>query len=227
MIDFHTHILPGMDDGSQSVAESVALLRMEKAQGVEAVVLTPHFYAQENSPEAFLIRRERAWRILEPNLDDGMPKVFLGAEVQYFEGIRGAEEIHRLRIEGTKFLLLEMPFSRWSERMVEDAAELNDRDDITLVLAHAERYMAMQNSQVWSYLRKRGVWIQSNISFFENWRTRRKAMSMLENGKIQLLGSDCHDLKTRCPNWNRLPQKAKQLARQSGAYNAFREMTRE
>jgi protein-tyrosine phosphatase len=52
--DFHTHILPAMDDGSASVEESIALLELEAAQGVERVVLTPHFYPMRESPAEFL-----------------------------------------------------------------------------------------------------------------------------------------------------------------------------
>lgn len=195
---------------------------MEAAQGVEAVALTPHFYAQENSPEAFLVRRERAWQSLAPHLENGMPEVFLGAEVQYFEGICGVEEIRRLRIGETDYLLLEMPFSRWTDRMVADAAALNDRDGITVVLAHMERYLAMQDRRVWSYLRKRGVLMQSNLSFFGSWKTRRKAMSLLEKGEIQFLGSDCHNRMTRRPDWGQLPEKARLLAEQSESLSAFR-----
>lgn len=221
MIDFHTHILPGMDDGSGSISESLALLRAEAAQGMEAVVLTPHFYAHENSPGKFLVRRERAWQTLEPYLDPGMPKVFLGAEVQYFEGIAGVDEIDRLRIEGTDYLLLEMPFSHWSDRVVEEAVSLNERDGIRVVLAHIERYMPMQNREVWSYLRGCGLLMQVNASFFGNWKTRHKAVSMLERGEIQLLGSDCHNMRTRRPNWDHVPEKAILLAQRSEAYNAF------
>ena len=65
MIDFHSHILPGMDDGSQTVEESLTLLEMLRAQGVDTVAATPHFYARENSPEVFLRRRREAWERLD------------------------------------------------------------------------------------------------------------------------------------------------------------------
>lgn len=214
MIDFHTHILPYMDDGSGSVSESVSMLRAEARQGIQDVVLTPHFYAHENSPAQFLERRHRAWRRLKPYLWPELPKLFFGAEVQYFEGICTVEDIRLLRIEGTDCLLLEMPFSHWSDRVIEDVIALNDADDITVVLAHIERYMAMQNKEVWDRLRACGVLMQSNISFFENWKTRHKAMSMLANGEIHLLGSDCHNMKNRRPNWDRFPEKAWTLAKQ-------------
>ena len=66
MIDFHTHILPGMDDGSKDVRESVSMLRLEGKRGIDTVCLTPHFYAEQNSPEQFLERRKRAWQKLKP-----------------------------------------------------------------------------------------------------------------------------------------------------------------
>lgn len=223
MIDFHTHILPGIDDGSQSISESIALLRAEYAQGVEAVVLTPHFYAHQNSPETFLKRRRQAWQALKPYLDSRMPRPFLGAEVQYFEGICGMREIRQLMIEQTDYLLLEMPFTRWTDRVVSDAVSLNNRGDIVVVLAHIERYISMQPKEVWEYLRKSGLLMQVNASFFESWRTKHKAMSMLEKGEIHLLGSDCHNMNSRRPNWDQVPAKAKLIAKGLKAYDAFYE----
>ena len=221
MIDFHTHILPCMDDGSQSVSESISMLQTLARQGIDTVVLSPHFYAQENSPAAFLERRERAWQQLQPQLSPELPQVRLGAEVQYFEGICAVEDIQKLRIAGTDYLLLEMPFSRWTQRMVGDILTLNDRTDTTVVLAHVERYLAMQPKAVWNQLHTCGVLTQVNVSFFKKWKTRHTAMSMLTKGKIHLLGSDCHNMTTRQPNWNLLPQKARMLAEQSPAYTAF------
>ena len=89
MIDFHTHILPGMDDGCKSVAERLWMLRQEQQQGVGTVVLTPHYYPWENSPEEFLARRSRAWENLRQQLPEDAPQLFLGAEVHYFEGSCG------------------------------------------------------------------------------------------------------------------------------------------
>lgn len=221
MIDFHTHILPCVDDGSQSLKESLSLIREEGRQGIKAVVMTPHFYANENSPSTFLQRRDRAWRQLAPYLWPELPDVYLGAEVQYFEGICAVEDIHHLRIVGTEYLLLEMPFARWSERMIEDVLELNEHYETQVVLAHIERYLAFNEEKVWKQLRNYGVLMQSNVSFFENWKTKHRAMSMLKRGDINLLGSDCHNMKTRRPNWGKLPQKAWELVERSSAYDAF------
>ena len=221
MIDFHTHILPGIDDGSQSIRESVSLLREEKRQGIEAVVATPHFYANENSPGDFLKKRERAWNRLEPYLWPELPHIYLGAEVQYFEGICSVEDIEDLRIVGTQLLLVEMPFTKWSDRVIEDVLELNDREGMQVVLAHIERYMAMQPDTIWQELRSCGLLMQCNVSFFEGWRNKHRAMSMLKRGEIHFLGSDCHNMRSRRPNWDLLPSQAWKIAERGKAYDEF------
>ena len=68
MLDFHTHLLPGIDDGSQSVDESIQMLECMQMQGVEQVVATPHFYANHESVEDFLARRNAALQSLKDRL---------------------------------------------------------------------------------------------------------------------------------------------------------------
>lgn len=223
MIDFHTHILPGMDDGSRSISQSVSMLREEARQSVDTVFLTPHFYAEENRPVEFLKRRYSAWRKLAPYLWPELPSVRLGAEVQYFEGICRAEDIQHLRIVGTDLLLLEMPFCRWSARMLGDVAELNARREIQIVLAHIDRYIPMQKQDVWDWLRANGVLMQANVSSFQNRKTRKKVLSMLSEGQIQFLGSDCHNMETRRPNWDSLSDQAWTLAESSPEHIAIAE----
>ena len=84
MIDLHTHILPNVDDGSSSLEESLALLRMLASQGVTLTAATPHFYAASDKPEQFFLRRESAWQQLSAAMESGMPCVLLGAEVAFY-----------------------------------------------------------------------------------------------------------------------------------------------
>ncbi len=200
MIDTHTHILPQMDDGSRSVEQSIAMLREEKNNGIDTVVLTPHFYAFQNNPQTFLKRRERSWDMLQAQLTEDLPRILLGAEVQYFEGISCVEELPGLCIEGTNLLMLEMPESRWSERMVHDVLDLHDERNLTVVLAHIERYLKLQPKALWDDLLEGGVLMQASAAFFQNWTTRRMAHRMLQQGRIHLLGSDCHNMDRRPPN---------------------------
>ena len=68
MIDWHSHVLPALDDGSHSIAQSLEMLTMLKEQGVDTVIATPHFYANDESVEKFLERRERSARALKRTL---------------------------------------------------------------------------------------------------------------------------------------------------------------
>ncbi len=218
MIDFHTHILAGIDDGSRSLEESLHMLRMEAEQGITDVILTPHFYAHENSPVQFLSKRQKAWEKLQPHLTDDLPKLHLGAEVLYFEGICSVKELDDFRVQGTDLLLLEMPMCRWTQRMLEDILEINDRPDTQVLLAHIERYLSLQPKDTLDLLLREGVLIQSNISFFVNWKTRFKALNMLKKKKIHVIGSDCHSTGSRCPNWDQLPKKAKEFIYKNNVY---------
>ena len=199
MIDWHSHILPGMDDGSKDVAESLAMLQMQTAQGVETVIATPHFYANDETVAAFLKRRREALEVLTEQLPENAPKLVLGAEVRYYQGISHMEDLPDLRIEGSKLLLLEMPFSAWSESMVREVVEMSGKRGVRIVLAHVDRYLKLQKPSTWDRLAGNGILMQCNGSFFSSFASRRKAIALLETGMVQFLGSDCHNLTTRSP----------------------------
>ncbi len=210
MIDFHTHILPGIDDGARNVEQSLALLREEARLGVTTVVLTPHYRAERHSPAQFLEKRTKALDTLTPHLEAGMPRLLPGAEVHYFEGMAAVQELDAMCIAGTDLLLLEMPMSRWSERMIGTILELN-RTRFQVVLAHIERYLSMQPKQVLERLADSGVKFQVSVAFFSGWVDRRRAFQMMDHGYIHLLGSDCHNLSSRAPDWEKLPPRAAAL----------------
>ncbi len=199
MIDWHSHILPGMDDGSRNVAESLSMMAMQKAQGIATVIATPHFYANDESVEAFLERRAAAFAELNGQLEGDMPNVLLGAEVRYYQGISRLAALKELQIEGSKLVLLEMPMTGWTEYMVRELIELSGKSSIQIVLAHIERYLRLQKKSVWERLRENGIQMQTNASFFTSFATKRKAMALLERGNIQFVGSDCHNLTSRSP----------------------------
>lgn len=199
MIDWHSHILPNMDDGSKSVEESLGLLRLQLEQGAETVVATPHFYANDESPEKFLERRAAAFERLSAALPEERPEILLGAEVKYYEGISRMAELKALRIQSSEILLLEMPFSRWTEYMLRELVELSCMGGVRLTLAHIERYMRFQPRSTWERIYESGIMTQVNAGFFASATTRRRAIGLLKNGRIDFIGSDCHNLTSRPP----------------------------
>lgn len=208
IVDFHCHILPSVDDGSKSVEQSLQMLRMEQQLGVDAVILTPHFYADQTNPERFLEKREEAWQKLSAALEPGMPQMMMGAEVYYFDGMENVEQLPSLCIGDTGVLLLEMPFQPWTDRVVDTVQDINSRSDMQVVLAHIERFFRFcKKKEYWQQLRESGVLMQVNCEFFQGFFDRRKAVKMFGRDEFQLIGSDAHNMSSRKPNWELVPPK--------------------
>lgn len=207
MTDLHTHILPGMDDGSRDTAMSLAMLRAERDQGIDSVVLTPHFYHDMESPRTFLRRRAEAFDTLRRALDalapeerDSLPKLSLGAEVAWMPGMSDWPELNELCYEGTNYLLLEPPFTPWSERFLRDLYELLNQRALVPVIAHIDRYVDTQDKKMLRELYSLGLPTQISAEHFLRFATRGKMLRCLRDGVAQLLISDCHNLTSRPPN---------------------------
>ena len=200
MTDYHSHVLPGIDDGAKNIEESLLLLKDLKSQGVDTVYATPHFDALVDNPDIFLVRRNEAYEKIAPLITtDEYPTVYLGAEVMYFSGICNIQNISKLKFANCNLLLLEMPIERWSEYMVSEITKLSLISDVKVVLAHVERYRPLQRRSTWRKLLDYGILMQVNASYFINKKTRRAALKELGKGEIHLLGSDCHSTKNRPP----------------------------
>lgn len=200
MTDWHSHILPAMDDGAKTVRDSLAMLSMLTTQGIERVCATPHFYANSDSVESFLRRRAEAMERLSAQLGEDAPEIILGAEVKYYPGISRMERLDELRVGDSRMLLLEMPFSRWTEYTQRELYELSGHGDIKIVLAHIDRYLGMQSGDTWSRLYECGILMQVNASFVRGLFTRRRAIEMLLGHGIHFIGSDCHNTTSRAPD---------------------------
>lgn len=203
VVDFHSHILPGIDDGSASVEESIAMLRMEKEQGVTHIVATPHFYADCDVPEDFLARRDRAEEKLRRAMAEypDLPEIIVGAEVHYFRGINDSDALCRLAIRGTSAVMIEMPGFPWPDSAWAELGSIYDRHGILPVVAHMDRYIApLRTYGIPEKLAELPVLVQANADFFLRRSTVSLALRLLRKDKIHLLGSDCHDTTVRKPN---------------------------
>ena len=102
--------------------------------------------------------------------------------------------------------------------MLDDILEMSTHPDTIVVLAHIERYLSNVTSRSLAYLRDNGVKIQMNVSVFGERRQGHLAMSMLKAGGIHILGTDCHSMGHRRPNWELLSEKAERLLERSTEY---------
>lgn len=203
VIDFHTHILPQIDDGSGSLEESIVLLKMEAEQGIRFVIATPHFYAHRDTPEKFLERRNVAERRLRDEMRnyEGLPDITVGAEVYFFPGMSGSKALQDLTIRGTRCILIEMPPPPWTEQMYQELQAVYDKQGLIPIIAHVDRYIGpFRTHNIPKKLEQMPVYVQANANFFIRKETSRMALKMLKEGQIHLLGSDCHNMEDRKPN---------------------------
>jgi len=202
IIDFHSHILPNIDDGSKSVEESLEMLRIMKSQGIDAVVATPHFYGSEDYPESFLERRAKAKELLlEAIGSEELPTLYFGAEVEYFRGMSRSKALKSLAIEKTNAILVEMPIGKWTDLMYDELEQIYTYQGLIPIVAHVDRYMTpFRDFGIPGRLAELPVLVQANASFFLKKNTVKKAQKLLERDLIHLLGSDTHNLVDRAPN---------------------------
>lgn len=198
-LDYHAHVLPGCDHGSDSVETSRKQLAMAAAARVRTVCATPHFYPHKESIPSFLQRREASARLLRENLTADAPQLQLGAEVLICDGMERLEGLSRLCREGTNELLLEMPFYAWQDSIWQTLGRLCRRRDIQIVIAHADRYPKENVER----LIRGGVPLQLNAESLTKPLRRRQYLAWIENGNVKYLGSDIHMLGSGYRDWEK------------------------
>lgn len=200
IIDFHSHILPNIDDGSDSVETSLLMIDAMLNQGVDTVVATPHFYAHKDRIETFLQKRQNAFEALKKSLPNESLNIVVGAEVAYFSGISKAQEITDLTIDKAEVLLLEMPFQVWNEEIIGEVRRLIYSRKLTVMIAHLDRYLEIKGNKPFiKKLLSLPVVIQLNAGEFLDRKGKRKLLKIIKQQDKVVLGSDCHNMNTRPP----------------------------
>lgn len=201
-VDFHSHILPGVDDGAKNVRESSAMLDILASQGVKRVVATPHFRAHRDTVEGFLSRRSDAKKLLDENSDKGN-MVYLGAEVAIERGVSEIENISALAYEGTDYILLEFPYRPFSNWMMDEIEYIAYDKGLTPVIAHIDRYGEFFTSADYGRVfSMQKVIFQVNNEAFLSRKSRGIVKTLIKNELPFVLGSDTHNLENRKPNFD-------------------------
>lgn len=201
MFDIHSHFIPKIDDGSKSVEMSVDMLHLSYEQGIRHMVATPHFYINHNKAERFVATRRHCLEKIKPFIDDKMPNIYTGAEVYFFNGISAYDELELLTINNSRYLLLEMPFTKWSKKILDEVEKLIYDKRYNIIVAHIERFIDYQKgtSYINDLLSLNPV-VQINGEFVNSFFTRKRALNLIKDGVVQVLGSDCHNMTNRQPN---------------------------
>jgi len=207
MVDLHTHILPGVDDGAQDVRMSLQMLRLQKENGVSSVVCTPHFYGEEECAERFLKRREEGWQVLQEAVAQlpeeerkALPALYLGAEVAWMPELVSFGKLSDLSIANTEYFLLELPMGPWNNRMIDQLYYLLGSCGMTPVIAHYDRYMHFQKQAHLEEILDMSLPIQLSASCLLDPAMKRDASKLIRHRQVHIIASDCHDCNDRAPN---------------------------
>ena len=207
MIDIHTHILPGIDDGAKTSDESIKLLETLGEQGVKKVVFTPHYYGRNRSVSRFLKLRDEAFEKIKDY--HGGISVLKGCECNLATCANtDFAELKSLAIEGTRYILTELSFeNKWDNRLFSKLNGLLDTGLIPVV-AHAELYPAVQHKpELVHQLISTGCLIQVNCDSFADKRIFPLVKALINHAQVHCLGSDTHNLHTRFPKYGAAAEK--------------------
>lgn len=202
-IDMHTHILPEVDDGAQSMGEALKLVRMAFENGTRALIVTPHFRGKykENSPawlqEVFSVFSQMVWQEL-PQME-----LFLGSEAYYEQATPALlSQKNVLSINGSRYCLLEFSPGTPRSQMETGVAE-TIRHGFTPILAHVERYSAFHDgSNLADEVLSQGALIQVNAGSIlgkHGLQVKRLCHKLLKERKVHFIASDAHDAQNRPP----------------------------
>lgn len=203
-VDFHSHILPKMDDGSRNGRMSVDMLDMLAEEKVCTVFATPHFYCYNESIASFLERRDSALRILNDALSDSLNavEVRMGAEIRVVREMPAFDEndIGCLKLEGTDLMLFELPYNNYDAYMGENIHNISVKHGIRPVIAHVERYLSLYSSTDYEELLSiPNVICQITSDFYESKKKAEFTANLIHDGVPVIFGSDCHNTKDRPP----------------------------
>lgn len=204
IIDIHTHILPGLDDGSKSLEESLQMARIAYGQGIRSMIATPHLMPEGRSAcrEEIL---EALQRLQEALLDEGLcMDLYPGNEIYYHEEAIGLlESGEALTLAGSECVLVEfspMEESRYIRNALGEIMSLG----LKPVLAHAERYASLmkQAPEQIGALKDMGVLVQVNAATVEGKygkESQRQVLGLMKRELVDFLGTDAHSASRRAP----------------------------
>ena len=199
MIDIHTHIVPGVDDGSPNLETSIDMIKHEIAIGVKEIICTPHhiYHRYEKSVEEIKANFQLLKEAVEK---ENLPvKLYLGQEICYTHRediIAMLKEGKLLTLNNTKRVLLEFSFTREPEDLM-DVIYNFGVNGYQVIIAHVERYEWMTYDKV-EDLRKEGALIQINSNSYlglTTWHEKRFVKKLLKNNLVDFVASDTHSFR--------------------------------
>ena len=196
MIDIHSHLIPGVDDGSQSLEESLSLLKQAERDGITELITTPHFM---KNGEFRMKAPELVQRFSElKQVYKGPIKLHLGNELYIHPDLPELlEKDENLTLAESDYILVEFPFQNYEDEFDEILYELSLK--YRIIIAHPERYSYVQEDPNFC-LRwlNEGYYLQSNQNSLFMKETKKVLIPMIEHGFVSFVASDAHNEHRPC-----------------------------
>lgn len=199
MIDIHTHLLFGVDDGPDTLEESVFMLEKAASQGITAMILTPHY-----RHGMFPYKKDKIienYKMLLPYAKKEGIALYLGCE--YHVNSRILEALSSKRVSTlaeSAYVLAEYEYETEYDYIETMSRQLISHGYIP-VIAHVERYgCLLKEPEKIKELRQMGALVQINASAIlgkEGWAQKRFCRKLLDMGAVDFIGSDSHGIKKR------------------------------
>ena len=199
-IDFHSHILPGIDDGATDIDNAVELVRAMKSWGFEKITCTPHINEDfHNTPSGI----ERVFEQLQQALEDNAIDIQLDMSAEYRlvpETWPEVLEKNWLMPIEDKYILTELPIAKpWKMQSIKPVEEFKRliAMGLTPILPHPERYAYLSERELMQFI-EAGAILQCNygsLAGLYGTEARDRAQSLVDEGLVTLYGTDMHNLK--------------------------------
>ncbi|TVQ87528.1 MAG: hypothetical protein EA393_10515 [Bacteroidetes bacterium] len=194
--DMHSHLLPGIDDGSPDLEISVGLIREMSLLGYRKLITTPHISSDiyPNTPQVI----NKSFELLKNRLEKEGLNITIEAAAEYMldDGFEKILNRNELITFGQKYILIELPYFQEPPNMLEIFFELQIKG-YRIMLAHPERYLFWYNNiEKYSDLKNRGIYFQLNMNSLTGQFSReakKMAEKLIDAGMIDFLGSDLHN----------------------------------
>ncbi|ERM83443.1 capsular polysaccharide biosynthesis protein [Rhodonellum psychrophilum GCM71 = DSM 17998] len=196
-VDMHSHLIPGIDDGSKTLEESITLIKRLKGYGYRKVITTPHIMSEfyKNTPEIIQIGLSE----LKHTLSEEGVDIEIHAAAEYYmdeiflEKVQGGQKLLTI---SNNYVLVETGFISKPQMLLEILFEM-EMQGYKPVLAHPERYQYLvQDKKLVSDLIDRDIYFQMNLlslTGFYSKQIKTFAELLIDEKKVKLLGTDCHN----------------------------------
>lgn len=223
MIDLHCHILPGLDDGANTLYEAVEMARMAEEDGIRKIVATPHLFRGEFTPKDLGLIEEKKQEFVKAlekmNINI---EVFTGAEVHISHNLIDKIKKNRgfLVINQSSYMFVEFP----SEHVFSGVKDLFFNlmsEGITPVITHPERNsIFIRNPSLLYELVQMGAFCQANSGSFMGLygiRSQQAVYKFLELGLVHFIASDCHNTRSIIPKLSEAVVRASEVVGEANA----------